>query len=252
MPKFFVPESQIEEENKKIYITGTDVNHIKNVLRTKIGEKIIVGRTPIQQDYLCTIQKIQKEEILCQIIEKLETRSERRIEVTVFQGLPKSDKMEMIIQKSVELGVNDIVPVEMRRCVVKLNEKDKKKKQERWQKISEVAAKQCGRDIIPEIKDCVTIKNICDLCKNYDLVLVAYENEKENKIKTELQKVKSKSLIDIVKIAIVIGPEGGLEPVDVELLKENGAKIVTLGNRILRTETVALNVLSNIMYELED
>lgn len=252
MPKFFVPENQIEEENKKIHITGTDVNHIKNVLRAKTGEQIIVGRTPMPQDYLCDIQEIQKEEILCRIIEKIETKPEEKIEVTIFQGLPKADKMEMIIQKSVELGVTNIVPVEMKRCVVKLNEKDKKKKKERWQKISEVAAKQCGRSIIPEIKDCVTIKNICNLCKNYDIVLVAYENEKENKIKTELQKVKLKKQTGTIKIAIVIGPEGGLEPLDVELLKDNGAKIVTLGNRILRTETVALNVLSNIMYELED
>ena len=161
--------------------------------------------------------------------------------------------MEYIIQKSVELGVYDITPVEMKRCVVKLNEKDKSKKIERWQKISEVAAKQCGRDIIPQINNIINIKNICNLIQEYDMVLVAYENEEKNTLKEQLENIKkqnnSKSK---VKIGIIIGPEGGLEEKDVETLKENGAKVITLGRRILRTETVALNVLSIIMYELEN
>ena len=160
--------------------------------------------------------------------------------------------MEYIIQKSVELGVYDITPVEMKRCVVKLNEKDKSKKIERWQKISEVAAKQCGRDIIPQINNIINIKNICNLIQEYDMVLVAYENEEKNTLKEQLENIKkqnnSKSK---VKIGIIIGPEGGLEEKDVETLKENGAKVITLGRRILRTETVALNVLSIIMYEFE-
>lgn len=161
--------------------------------------------------------------------------------------------MEYIIQKSVELGVYDITPVEMKRCVVKLNEKDKSKKIERWQKISEVAAKQCGRDIIPQINNIINIKNTCNLIQEYDMVLVAYENEEKNTLKEQLENIKkqnnSKSK---VKIGIIIGPEGGLEEKDVETLKENGAKVITLGRRILRTETVALNVLSIIMYELEN
>ena len=158
--------------------------------------------------------------------------------------------MELIIQKSVELGVKEIIPIEMKRCVVKLNEKDQNKKIDRWQKISEVAAKQCGRNIIPKINNVINIKNICNLCENYDIVLVAYENEKENKLKYELEKLKSQNK-EQLKIAIVIGPEGGLEENDVNLLKESGAKVITLGNRILRTETVALNMISIIMYELE-
>ena len=141
----------------------------------------------------------------------------------------------------------------MKRCVVKLNEKDKSKKIERWQKISEVAAKQCGRDIIPQINNIINIKNICNLIQKYDMVLVAYENEEKNTLKEQLENIKkqnnSKSK---VKIGIIIGPEGGLEEKDVETLKENGAKVITLGRRILRTETVALNVLSIIMYELEN
>ena len=160
--------------------------------------------------------------------------------------------MELIIQKSVELGVNAIIPVAMKRCVVKIDPKDEIKKITRWQKIAESAAKQSGRSTIPEIKNIINIEKVNQLIKKYDSVIVAYENEKENTIKHELlilkEKVKTNNKI---KIAIVIGPEGGLEEKDVELLKQNGAKIVTLGNRILRTETVALNVLSVIMYELE-
>ena len=150
--------------------------------------------------------------------------------------------MELIIQKSVELGVNAIVPVSMKRCVVKLDSKDESKKISRWQKIAESAAKQSGRNTIPKIKNIVKIERINQLIKEYDCVIVAYENEKNNTIKREMIKVK---------IAVIIGPEGGLEEKDVELLKQNGAKIVTLGHRILRTETVALNILSVIMYELE-
>ena len=140
----------------------------------------------------------------------------------------------------------------MKRCVVKINPKDEKKKIERWQKIAESAAKQSGRNNIPEIKNLIKIEEIANLTSNYDSIIVAYENEKENKIKNELLRLKT-ILKDreTINIAIVIGPEGGLEEKDVELLKQKGAKIVTLGNRILRTETVALNVLSIIMYEME-
>lgn len=248
MPKFFVNEEQINEN--KIQIIGSDVNHIKNVLREKIGNKITICNTSTTQDYICEITKIQEESIHCNIIGKLETNVETNIKVTIFQGLPKSDKMELVIQKSVELGVYDITPVEMKRCVVKLNEKDKIKKIQRWQKISEVAAKQCGRGIIPKINDVVNIKNICNLCKEYDIVLLAYENEKENTIKQELENIKEINK-DELKIAVIIGPEGGIDNSETKQLSEAGAKIITLGKRILRTETVALNVLSIIMYELE-
>ena len=158
--------------------------------------------------------------------------------------------MELVIQKSVELGVYDITPIQMKRCVVKLNDKDKIKKIQRWQKISEVAAKQCGRNIIPKINNVANIKDICNLCSQYDIVLVAYENEKNNTLKEQLIKVKELNK-DEIKIAIIIGPEGGIAPEEIEVLKEHGTEIITLGNRILRTETVALNVLSVIMYELE-
>lgn len=251
MPKFFVKEEQIQEN--QIIILGQDVNHIKKVLRAKIGDELQICNSQNGENFLCEIDNLEEEKIICQIKEKIQEQVESNIEVTIFQGLPKADKMEYIIQKSVELGVYDITPVEMKRCVVKLNEKDKSKKIERWQKISEVAAKQCGRDIIPQINNIINIKNICNLIQEYDMVLVAYENEEKNTLKEQLENIKkqnnSKSK---VKIGIIIGPEGGLEEKNVETLKENGAKVITLGRRILRTETVALNVLSIIMYELEN
>lgn len=246
MPKFFVKTKQIE--NDKITIIGTDVNHIKNVLRLKEKAELEICDSEKQENYLCSINKIQEDKIECTIKEKLQETTEPKTKVTIFQGLPKSDKMEFIIQKSVELGANDITPVEMARCVVKLNEKDKSKKIERWQKISEVAAKQCQRDIIPKINQIITIKDICKILNDYDAIILAYEKEKENSIKHELNKIKQQNL---KKIGIVIGPEGGLEEKEVEMLKQNGAKVITLGKRILRTETVALSVLSNIIYELE-
>lgn len=252
MPKFFVKQNQIKDD--EIYIIGQDVNHIKKVLRAKIGDELQICNSQNGENFLCQIQDFEDENITCKIKEKIEEQIESNIEVTIFQGLPKADKMEYIIQKSVELGTHDIAPVEMKRCVVKLNDKDKSKKILRWQKISEVAAKQCGRDIIPEINNIINVKNICDLVTKYDIVLVAYENERQNTLKAELKEFKEKiknKQDNKIRIGLVIGPEGGLEEKDVESLKQAGAKIITLGKRILRTETVALNVLSIIMYELE-
>ena len=246
MPKFFVKENQVN--NNEISILGTDVNHIKNVLRLQLNENIQICNSDNQENYLCKIKDISDEQIKCDVLEKIEETVEPEVKVTIFQGLPKSDKMELIIQKSVELGVYSIVPVDMVRCVVKLNEKDKSKKIDRWQKISEVAAKQCGRDIIPQISNVTTVKEICSTIDDYDMIIVAYEKEKHNILKNELKEITQKGF---KKIGFVVGPEGGLEEKDVEMLKDSGAKIVTLGKRILRTETVALNVLSNIMYELE-
>ena len=224
------------------------MNHIKNVLRCQKGEHIEICNREKRKNYLCEINKIEKEEIECNILENLRSNVETDIKVTIFQGLPKADKMEYIIQKSVELGAYDITPVEMKRCIVKLNEKDKEKKIQRWQKIAEVAAKQCKRDIIPKINNITNVKLICNIIQNYDIILVAYEKEKERTLKSELKKIKE---YNQKNIGIIIGPEGGLDEDDVKLLEESGAKVITLGNRILRTETVALNGLSNIMYELE-
>lgn len=251
MPKFFVTEEQIN--NSSITIKGQDVKHIKNVLRKKPGDQITICNAEQSLDYLCEITNIEDETISCNIVEKIENNVESNIKVTIFQGLPKADKMELVIQKSVELGVFDIIPIEMKRCVVKLNEKDKNKKIDRWQKISEVASKQSGRNIIPKINQIINIKEICNLYEEYDIVLVAYENEEKNTLKEELNKIKAQIQgQDQIKIGVLIGPEGGIAPEEIELLNKIGAKIITLGKRILRTETVALNVLSIIMYELEE
>ena len=248
MPRFFVKNEQIK--GTTIEILGEDVKHIKNVLRKQIGDNIEICDQDTEKSYICEIEKIGNESILTNIIEELQSYDDN-IKVDIYQGLPKADKMELIIQKSIELGVNSIIPVAMKRCVVKIESKDESKKIARWQKIAESAAKQSGRSTIPEIRNIVNIEKIIQLIKEYDCVIVAYENEKNNTIKRELLEIKEK-VHDKVKIAVVIGPEGGLEEKDVELLKHNGAKIVTLGHRILRTETVALNVLSVIMYELEN
>ncbi len=252
MPKFFVNKKQVE--NETINIIGGDINHIKNVLRKKEKEKIeicIIGNEEKGIDTISEIEKIEENCIKCRILEYKVSETEGKIQVTIFQGLPKSDKMELVIQKSVELGVYEIYPTEMKRCIVKLKEQEANKKIARWQKISEVAAKQSGRNIIPQIKEKVNIKQVCNLVKDYDKLIVAYEEEKENSLKSELKSIKSKDKENI-KIAILVGPEGGIDLEEIEELSKAGAVIVTLGKRILRTETVALNVLSNIMYELEE
>ena len=249
MPRFFVKNEQIKE--KTIEIIGEDIKHIKNVLRKQIGDDIEICDRDTKKSYICQIEKIEDKIILTKIVKELQS-NDNMIEVDIYQGLPKADKMELIIQKSIELGANAIIPVKMKRCVVKIDSKDEIKKITRWQKIAESAAKQSGRNEIPQIKNIVDIEKIIQLIDQYDKVIVAYENEKENTIKHELLNLKEKIRVNNkIKIAIVIGPEGGLEEKDVETLKQHGAVSVTLGNRILRTETVALNILSIIMYELE-
>ncbi len=249
MPKFFVDNNQVKDN--KIIVIGEDVNHIKNVLRLNENDNIQICNRNTSKNYNCEICNLSEECISCKILNETESNSESNIFVDIFQGLPKSDKMELIIQKCVELGAFEITPIEMKRCVSKVDEKSKSKKNLRWQKISEVAAKQCGRDIIPKINEIINIKTICNFINDYDIVLVAYENEQINTLKEELSKLKNKHS-DKIKIGIVIGPEGGIEKEEIEILKQSGAKIVTLGKRILRTETVALTLLSIIMYELGD
>ena len=246
MPRFFVKTEQIRET--EIIIVEEDVKHIKNVLRKQIGDILEICNQQTGTTYKCEIIDLQDDKILTNIIDE-NYNEENKIQVDIYQGLPKADKMELIIQKSIELGVNAIIPVEMKRCIVKLDSKSESKKIERWQKIAESAAKQSGRNLVPEIRNIIKIEEIAKLTNTYDSIVVCYENEKENYIKNELLKLKNK---ENVKIAVVIGPEGGLEETEVEFLKQNGASVVTLGNRILRTETVALNLLSIIMYELEN
>ena len=239
MRKFFVESNQVN--NNKIQIIGEDVNHIKNVLRLEIGEQIKICDKKTSTNYISEISEIgQAGHCLLP----------GNVELHIFQGLPKADKMELIIQKGTELGVTEFIPVSLKRSIVKLSGKDETKKIDRWNKIAEVAAKQCGRDLVPNVRNIEDIKSICNEIKEYDLVLLAYELEEKNYIKNELLELKNKK--ENYKIAIIIGPEGGIDQSEVEIMQENGAKVISLGKRILRTETVALQVSSIIMYELEN
>ncbi len=248
MSKFFVKENQIK--NNIVKIIGQDVNHIKNVLRLNLEDQIKICNEDTSENYNCSIKQIEKDEIICEIKEKVASQVESNVEITIFQGLPKADKMELIIQKSTELGASRFVPVALNRCIVKLSGKDAQKKIERWQKISEVAAKQCGRDLIPKIENIENIEEVKNQIPDFDLFFVAYEQEKNVYLKQVLQEVDKNK--EKIKIAFLIGPEGGLEEKEVEQMKNAGAKVISLGNRILRTETVALSVTSIIMYELEN
>lgn len=246
MYKFFVSQEQIQ--NGEIKIIGEDVNHITNVLRLKKSEKIIICNKNYEVSYVAEIIELNKEYVKCKIVSEESNSYESKINVDLFQGLPKTDKMEYIIQKSTELGVKNIYPVEFERCIVKIDKKSELKKIERWQKIAEVAAKQSKRDKIPEIKNIIKLEKVCQNIKNYDKILVAYEKEDKITLKDEIRKLdKSKKL----NIGIVIGPEGGLSEQEVNVLIANGANVVTLGKRILRTETASLVILSDIMYEFE-
>ena len=227
MSKFFVRDEQIK--NDIIKIQGQDVNHIKNVLRKKVGDEIIICNSDKEYTYLCDITKIEKESIECKIVRGLED-FKSNIKVTIMQGLPKKDKMDLVIQKSVELGCYDIQPVDMERCIVKYDEKDKKKKIERWQKVSEVAAKQCDRNFIPKVNNIMKLKNICNLLSEYDIVILAYEKEEKIKLKEALKMIKEKYGENEIKIAVIIGPEGGISLKEVEMIKENDNVVtVTLG-----------------------
>ena len=250
MPKYFIKNENFLNENTVI-IKHEDVNHIKNVLRKKIDDEIQICNLENSKNYLCRIEKIANSQIVLKIQNELPSNSESNVDITIFQGLPKAEKMELIIQKSTELGVNSIVPTIMKRCVVKISDNDKIKKLGRWQKIAEVAAKQSGRDRITKIDEFRNTKQLIEYINEYDIVLLAYEDEKNNSLKNEIHNLK-KLNNKKYKIAVIIGPEGGLDVEEVVLLKENGAKVVTLGNRILRTETVALTMVSILMYELEE
>lgn len=248
MYKFFVKENQIEEN--RVQIIGEDVNHIKNVLRLQNDDNIQICNLDTKKTYITKIIQIQSNSIITEILEKCTYTTESDISLHIFQGLPKQEKMEQIIQKATEIGVNDITPIKMERCVMKLDEKTASKKIERWQKIAEVAAKQSKRDKIPTIHSCINLKNLYEILKKYDIVIVAYEEEKQVNIKQVLKDAKQNNSKEI---AIIIGPEGGITKEEIELLNTiSNVKIVTLGKRILRTETTPLVLVSCIMYEFDE
>ena len=240
MYNFFVENDQFY--NDLVDIKDENFNHIKNVLRMKIDDELIVSNKEKGNSFLCKISEIGDNKIVCNIIEERES-TEPVVEVSLFQGIPKSDKMELIIQKNVEIGINKIYPVEMKFCIGKIKDN---KKITRWQTIAEAAAKQSKRNIIPTIENPISFKEMAEILKEYDLALIAYENEEKTNIKKVLQQNP-----DAKKIAIIIGPEGGISKEEVDNLVSNGANEVSLGKRILRTETASISMLSMIMYQYD-
>ena len=245
MQHFFVTPDQVK--NERIYIQGSDVNHIKNVLRMKIGEELQISDGN-NQKYLCSIEEMTSEEVCLVIKEVQEADNELPSKIYLFQGLPKSDKMELIVQKAVELGVYEIIPVATKRAVVKLDDKKASKKVERWNSIAESGAKQSGRNRIPEVKNVLNFKEAIRYAKELDVVLIPYE------LAEGMQ--ETKNIISAIQpgqsIGIFIGPEGGFETEEVECAMEQGIQPITLGKRILRTETAGLTTLSILMYHLEN
>lgn len=243
MHKFFVENSQIENNN--IYITGKDLIHIKNVLRLKLTDKIEISCNGT--NYLTEIVEISKENIKTEIINTSIGNRESSIEITLYQGLAKGSKMDLIIQKCVEIGVKDFYAIETDRAVVKINDKKKEDtKIQRWQSIAEEAAKQSKRDYIPKMKGIISFKEMIDILNDEKNIIVPYENEENLSIKDGLKTVEGN------KINLIIGPEGGFEDNEIQSLGNVGASIVTLGPRILRTETAGLVSSTIILYELGD
>lgn len=246
MYRFFVEPSQIREEEIRIY--GRDVNHIKNVLRMKQGEEILISSGE-NLEYTCYIQEMQEEEVTAHIMYVQEAGYELPSRIFLFQGLPKGDKMELIIQKAVELGVHQIIPVASRRSVVKLDKKKEEKKIVRWQAIAESAAKQSKRMYVPQVAGVMSFGEAVQYAGKLDVVLMPYELAKGMKETKEIIRGIQKGQ----SVGIFIGPEGGFEEEEVrQAVSLAGARPITLGKRILRTETAGLTVLSILMFELEE
>lgn len=245
MYQFFVEPSQIQD--KRIVITGNDVNHIKNVLRMKIGEEIAVSNGIDGKEYRCGIEELGEDQIVCTLRFIREDGVELASQIYLFQGLPKADKMELIIQKAVELGVHEVIPMATKRCVVKLDEKKAVSKINRWQGIAEAAAKQSKRGVIPQVHSVMNMKEAVAYAGEMEVRLIPYELAEDM--------AHTKQLIEQVKpgqkVAIFIGPEGGFEEAEVQMALEAGIEPITLGRRILRTETAGFTILSWLMYHLE-
>ncbi|MCM1567866.1 MAG: 16S rRNA (uracil(1498)-N(3))-methyltransferase [Roseburia sp.] len=247
MYQFFVEPSQIHVIDRRVIISGKDVNHIKNVLRMKVGEELSVSNGQDGREYRCGIRAFGEEWVECELRFIKEDGVELPGRIYLFQGLPKADKMEFIIQKAVELGVYQVIPVETKRCVVRLDEKKAKSKALRWQAISEAAAKQSRRGIIPEVAEPVRFSEAVRQAAGMEVRLIPYElAEGMDRTRELLAGVRPGQ-----SIAVFIGPEGGFAPEEIELAMKEGIQPITLGRRILRTETAGLTVLSWLMYCLE-
>lgn len=244
MHHFFVSPQSVGEE--KIVITGSDVNHIKNALRMKPGETLRIS-DGLGTDYLCRIECMEDSQVEVSIMEKIDS-GELPVRIYLFQGLPKSDKMELIIQKAVELGAYAIIPTATKNAVVKLDGKKEKSKLDRWQAIAESAAKQSKRGIIPQIERVMSFKEALQFASGLDEIWIPYENESgmENTRKA-LEQIGPET----GSVGIFIGPEGGFDEKEIDLAREMGAAPISLGKRILRTETAAIAVLSLVMMKAE-
>lgn len=245
MQHFFVTTDQVEKPY--IYIEGSDVNHMRNVLRMKQGEQVSVSDGD-NHKFLCRVDSYEKDRAVLEILETEASDAEPVSKIYLFQGLPKGDKMEWIIQKAVELGVYQVVPTAMKRCVVRLDEKKAEKRTARWNEIARGAAKQSGRGRVPAVSRVVGFQEALSMAEELDIVLIPYElaagMEHTRQVMKEVKPGQS--------VGIFIGPEGGFEKEEVCRAAEAGAKEITLGRRILRTETAGLAVLSILMYHLED
>ena len=245
MHRFFAEPGQIGE--KEIVITGADVNHIRNVLRMRTGEEVLIadGRGA---EYRCKLTDLSENEVRAQILWKLDGNAELASAVTLFQGLPKSDKMDLIVQKCVELGVDRIVPVSTKRAVVKLDAKKEETRLKRWNTISESAAKQSGRGVIPEVSGVMSFEKALEEAKKLEVLLIPYERAEHmaetRRVMGEIRPGQS--------VGVFIGTEGGLEESEVEEAVAAGARAITLGRRILRTETAGLAVMAMLGYLLEE
>lgn len=245
MHKFFVPKSNIT--NNRAYIEGDDVKHIYKVLRLEVGDEVSINNCE-GEEFLAKLEEINKKQVIAHCIEKLNLNNESPIEIYLFQGLPKSSKMDLIVQKATELGVKEITPIVTERVVVK-SELGEFKKLDRWNRIALEACKQSKRSLVPKVNTPLEFKELLEFIKTLDLILVPYENEDANGVKKVIRDINKD---DIKKVGVIIGPEGGFEENEINILKELGAYIVTLGPRILRTETAGFVCSALIMYELGD
>lgn len=242
MPKFFADAADIGM--KEITLRGDDARHIASVLRHRAGDQVTIG-DGAGIDYECRLMDISPREVRAEILRFSESRTELKTRITLFQGLPKADKMELIIQKAVELGVHEITPFAAKRSIAALDKPDKAaKKLERWQKISESAAKQSGRGIIPKIKPPLSFSEAVTAARSMDGAIIPYELERERGIRDFIQDFSGGAA------AVLIGPEGGFAPEEIDEARSAGIMCVTLGSRILRTETAGLFALSVLSYEL--
>ncbi len=249
MYQFFVESTQVQGD--EIVITGSDVNHIGNVLRMKAGEKIRVSDSA-GRSYFCRISEITSDMVRAGIEREDELGTELSNRIVLFQGLPKADKMELIIQKAVELGASEIIPVAMKNCVVKLDDKKAAAKVSRWRSIAESAAKQSKRTLIPTVQMPVSWKGALNLAKELDITLVPYENERGMQATREI----IGGIGGNESIGIMIGPEGGFSDAEITMVDEAHVDCgsfhrISLGRRILRTETAGLATLAMLVYQLD-